>query len=132
MLLVLLFLALRLKTTATNGQSKEIPVETTQPEIQSNSPASLENRPVEEVPSPERSGFVLQVGAMTHEENAMALMESLKQNSFPAFVSQHGKDHFYRVVVGPYSDVDSVLKAKEQLKKAGIDAFLVPWNPSAR
>ena len=71
-------------------------------------------------------------GAMTHEENAMALADSLHQNNFPAFVSRRGTDHFYRVVVGPYSDVDSALRVKEQLKKAGFDAFRTPWNPSAQ
>jgi cell division septation protein DedD len=76
-------------------------------------------------------GFVLQIGAMTHEENAAALAESL-QHDFPALVSRRGTDRFYRVVVGPYSDVDSALRVKEQLRKAGFDAFRTPWNPSAQ
>jgi cell division protein FtsN len=75
--------------------------------------------------------FVLQVGAMTHEKYAIALAESLHQKNFPAFVSQHENDRFYRVFVGPFSDVDSTLKIKEQLKNQGFEAFLTPWNPSA-
>ena len=65
-------------------------------------------------------GFVLQIGAMTHEENAAALAESLQQHDFPAFVSRRGPDRFYRVVVGPYSDVDSALRVKGTTKKGGF------------
>ena len=76
-----------------------------------------------------RPGFVLQVGAMTHEENAEALAESLHQRDFPAFVSRRGTDRFYRVVVGPFSDVDSTLRVKERLRKQGFDALRTPWSP---
>jgi len=69
---------------------------------------------------------------MTHEENAAALAESLQQKNFAAFVSRHENDRFYRVLVGPFSDVDSTLKIKEQLKNQGFEAFRTPWNPSAQ
>jgi cell division septation protein DedD len=60
------------------------------------------------------------MGAMTLKDNADALAESLRKKYFPAFVSHHG-NRFYRVVVGPYSDADSTLKAKEELKEEGFE-----------
>ena len=76
--------------------------------------------------------FVLQVGAMAHEENADALAESLRQRNFPVNVSRSGTSRLYRVVVGPYNDVDSTLRVKEQLKKQWFEAFRMAWNPSAQ
>jgi septal ring-binding cell division protein DamX len=102
--------------------SEVSPDTSTNPKTESTDPSLLLGQP----------GFVLQVGAMTHEENAAALAESLQQHDFPAFVSRRGPDRFYRVVVGPYSDLDSALRVKEQLKKAGFDAFRTPWDPSAQ
>jgi hypothetical protein len=74
-------------------------------------------------------GFVLQVGAMTHEDNADALAQDLQQRNFPAFVFRRGADRFYKVAVGPYSDVDSSAKAKGELEKQGLKAFLRRWEP---
>jgi cell division septation protein DedD len=67
------------------------------------------NLTVNPIPLSNRSGFVLQVGAMTHKENAEALAEALQRRNFPAFVSRREADGFYRVVVGPCTDVDSTL-----------------------
>jgi hypothetical protein len=36
------------------------------------------------------------------------------------------------VFVGPFSDVDSTLRVREQLKEQGFEAFRTPWNPSAQ
>jgi SPOR domain/PilZ domain len=75
------------------------------------------------------TGFVLQVGAMRHEENADALAEDLRHRNFPAFVFWRGTDPFYRVAVGPYSDRDSAERVKNELKKQGLKAFLRRWVP---
>lgn len=70
------------------------------------------------------SGFVLQVGAMTHRENADALVASLRQKSFPAFVLARDGDRFYRVDVGPYPDVANARIAKTELKDGGFGAAI--------
>jgi hypothetical protein len=75
-------------------------------------------------------GFVLQAGAMTHKENADALAEAIQRKNFPAFVSPPGTDHLYRVIVGPYSDVDSMLRTKEELKEQGFESIRTPRKPS--
>jgi cell division septation protein DedD len=74
---------------------------------------------------------MLQVGAMAHKENADALVQALQRRNFPVFVSQ-GADRFYRVVVGPYTDVDSTLRAKEELKEQGFASIRTPRNRSAK
>jgi cell division septation protein DedD len=89
------------------------------------------NATVDAPRSSDRSGFLLQVGAMAVRENADALAETLQRRNFPAFVSLPGAGRFYRVVVGPYGDADSMLRAEEQLKAEGFDSIRRPWKPSA-
>jgi len=79
-----------------------------------------------------RAGFVLQVGAMTYKENADALLESLRNKHFPAFVSHHENERFYLVLVGPYGDATSAVKAKTDLKAAGFESIQTPWKPTAQ
>jgi PilZ domain/SPOR domain len=74
-------------------------------------------------------GFVLQVGAMTHEDNADILRESLEEKNFPAFVFKRSTGRFYRVAVGPYSDADSAVRIKDQLEGEGFEAIIRRWSP---
>src|SRR5713226_1357842 len=74
-------------------------------------------------------GFVLQVGAMTHEDNADILRESLEERDFPAFVFKRSIGRFYRVAVGPYSDADTAVRIKDQLEGEGFEAIIRRWSP---
>lgn len=74
-------------------------------------------------------GFVLQVGAMTHEDNADILRESLEEKDFPAFVFKRSTGRFYRVAVGPYSDADTAVRIKDQLEGEGFEAIIRRWSP---
>jgi hypothetical protein len=73
--------------------------------------------------------FVLQVGAMAHEESADELATTLQRKSFPAFVFKRSGDRFYKVIVGPYSDADSTVEVKQGLEKQGFQALLKHWSP---
>jgi cell division septation protein DedD len=75
-------------------------------------------------------GFVLQVAAMKHEDNADALAKALQERNFPAFVFKRGANPFYRVAVGAYSDPDSAVRVKDQLKAQGFQAILKRWSPA--
>ena len=75
-------------------------------------------------------GFVLQVAAMKHEDNADALAKNLQEKNFPAFVFKRGASPFYCVAVGAYSDPDSAVKVKDQLKAQGFQAILKHWSPA--
>ena len=75
-------------------------------------------------------GFVLQVAAMKHEDNADALAKTLQKRNFPAFVFKRGTNPFYRVAVGAYGDPDSAVRVKDQLKAQGFQAILKHWSPA--
>jgi cell division septation protein DedD len=74
-------------------------------------------------------GFVLQVAALKHEENAHTLSETLHQKSFPVFVFKHGAGPFYLVAVGVYGDADSALRVKDELERQGFKPILKRWLP---
>jgi len=75
------------------------------------------------------SGYVLQVGAMAHKENADALDSSLRQKNFPAFVAKPTNNRLYLVLVGPYDDGDHADAVKRELEKQGVIAVRTEWNP---
>ena len=75
-------------------------------------------------------GFVLQVAAMKHEDNADALAKTLQKRNFPAFVFKRGANPFYRVAVGAYSDPDSAHRVKDELKAQGFKSILKHWSPA--
>jgi cell division septation protein DedD len=54
------------------------------------------------------AGYFVQVAAVTKQEDADALVDALKKKQYPAFVaaqSQSSADKFFRVQVGPFSDI---------------------------
>ncbi len=67
---------------------------------------------------------VLQVAALVHEADALAMAEALQQKKFPAFVLTPGDDHFYRVQVGPYADAKSANAARQGLEKQGFKSII--------
>lgn len=75
-------------------------------------------------------GFVLQVAAMKHEDNADALAKTLQAKNFPAFVFKRGANPFYRVVVGAYGDPDSADRVRNELKAQGFKPILKHWSPA--
>jgi SPOR domain len=74
-------------------------------------------------------GFVLQVAAMKHEDNAEALERTLHQKNFPAFVFKRGAGTLYQVAIGVYGDSVSAVRVKDELEKQGFEAVLKRWLP---
>jgi cell division septation protein DedD len=91
-------------------------------------PASVSSSVAESKPlpaqSPEVAAFVLQVAAMSHRENAEALVQKLQQKHFPAFISSGGERDLYRVDVGPYPNAEYARSAQNDLKSAGFHVLL--------
>jgi HlyD family secretion protein len=85
-------------------------------------PASrLESRPSARADAATAAtGIVLQVAAMTQRENADSLTATLRKANFPAFVLTKKGDPFYRVEVGPFSDVAQSRAAANELKARGF------------
>lgn len=140
-LLLLAFLPLRhyLQKAGTSQKDRETTTEPNLPRPSSKIPATPNPEPSLNHPAPtsnpgpsmDHSAFVLQVGAMVHEENANALAESLRQMNFPASVIKSPADRFHRVVVGPYNGVDATLRAKKQLEKRGFRPIRKGWKATS-
>lgn len=68
--------------------------------------------------------IVLQIAALTHQSDALAMADALQQKHFPSFVVTPTTDNFYRVQVGPYPDERSAQAAKASLDRAGFLAIV--------
>lgn len=68
--------------------------------------------------------YVLQVAALTKENDALALANTLQKKKFPAVVLSPQADKFYRVQVGPYADQKAAEAAKKGLEGAGFKAIV--------
>jgi cell division septation protein DedD len=67
--------------------------------------------------------IMLQVAAVLHQDDALALAQALQQKKFPAFVLTPGTDKLYRVQVGPYPDNQSAANARQQLEANGFKSI---------
>jgi cell division septation protein DedD len=74
------------------------------------------------------SGLVLQVAAMSAEENARNLAAALQAKNLPAFVSRKDGDRFSRVLVGPFANEAGLGEAKKALASAGFEAIEKRWS----
>jgi cell division septation protein DedD len=62
--------------------------------------------PTDPTAAPAVAGYFVQVAAVTRQEDADSLVEALKKKQYPAFaVNNNGGDKFYRVQIGPYTDL---------------------------
>jgi septal ring-binding cell division protein DamX len=129
---IVIFLTFRFRKLVSNQPADDVAVSTKGPgsppriSVHPTTASARSNRPLN------GPGFVLQVGAMIHKDNADALAESLRRRNFPAFVSWHETDRFYRVVVGPFDNPDSTSKVRAELSKQGFEAIRMPWNSFAQ
>ncbi|HVB56327.1 MAG TPA: SPOR domain-containing protein [Candidatus Acidoferrales bacterium] len=68
--------------------------------------------------------IMLQVAAVTHQSDALAVADALQRKRFPSFVVAPSSDNFYRVQVGPYVDERAAESAKNALSHAGFKAII--------
>jgi DedD protein len=87
--------------------------------------ATVASAPVRFGPPQIRKGsLVLQVAAVTHASDALAMADALQQKRFPSFVVAPTTDSFYRVQVGPYPDERAAESAKGALDREGFKAII--------
>jgi len=77
-----------------------------------------------EPPRMGKGAVVLQVAALKHETDALAMADALQQKKFPSFVVTPASDNYYRVQVGPYSDERSAEAARTALEHSGFKAII--------
>ncbi len=90
----------------------------------SSPPGTPKTKTLLNAPFVPRGAIVLQVAALTREDDALALAEALQRKKFPAFVLTPGADHYYRVQVGPYAGPQSVVIARRGLEHEGFKAIV--------
>jgi DedD protein len=71
-----------------------------------------------------KGAVVLQVAALRHQSDALAMADMLQQKKFPSFVVTPTTDSLYHVQVGPYPDVHAAESARSALDRAGFKAII--------
>ncbi len=71
-----------------------------------------------------KGSIVLQVAAVTHQSDALAMADALQRKKFSAFVLAPSGDNFYRVQVGPYRDQRNAESARNALERAGFKSII--------
>jgi cell division septation protein DedD len=70
-------------------------------------------------------GYLVQVAAVTKQEDADALVDALKKKDYPAFVAaQSSTDKFFRVQVGPYADIKDAEAMRTRLTGDGYNPIV--------
>jgi DedD protein len=79
--------------------------------------------PANQAPLAQKGSIMLQVAAVLHQDDALALAQALQQKKFPAIVVPPGADKYYRVQVGPYADNQAATKAQQDLQDKGFKSI---------
>jgi len=94
------------------------------PENTSPAAAAMANVPDPTTTLP-TAGYLVQVAAVSKQEDADALVDALKKKQYPAFVAaQAGADKLYRVQVGPFQDVKDAEAMRTKLIGDGYNPIL--------
>ena len=85
--------------------------------------ASLKPASALKAPVIPKGSITLQVAAVRHQSDAMALAQALQTKKFPAFVLTPEADKLYHVQVGPYADSQSAGTARRELEAQGFKSI---------
>ena len=91
------------------------------------SPASAPSTSDQAVPVPPPqpgSSYFVQVAAVSKQEDAQALIESLKGRQYEAFIAEAGSDKLFHVQVGPFADVKEAESMRARLVNDGYNPIL--------
>jgi DedD protein len=75
------------------------------------------------LPQPEAAYFV-QVAAVSKQEDAQALVDSLKGRQYEAFIADSSPDKLFHVQVGPFNDVKQAESMRTRLVNDGYNPIL--------
>lgn len=67
--------------------------------------------------------IMLQVAAVLHQDDALALAQALQKKKFPAIVLPPSSDKYYRVQVGPYPDNAAAANGRKDLEANGFKSI---------
>ena len=89
-------------------------------------PPLAETKPVaaDPVAAPSTSGYLVQVAAVSKQEDAQALVDALKKKQYPAFTAGGSADKLFHVQVGPFSDIKDAEGMRAKLVSDGYNPIL--------
>ena len=70
------------------------------------------------------AGFYVQVAAVSKQEDAEALVDSLKGHQYQAFIANQPSDKLFHVQVGPFTDVKEAEAMRTKLVNDGYNPIL--------
>ncbi len=102
---------------AENGATQPNPAQPSTPAAAPSTPD-----PMTTLPS---SGYVVQVAAVTKQEDAGALVDALKKKDYPAFIAAAATaDKLFHVQVGPFTEIKDAESMRARLISDGYNPIL--------
>jgi cell division septation protein DedD len=85
----------------------------------------VEQRPVTKARTSQPSGYAVQIAALTKAGDADAMVSVLRRKKYPVFlVDSTAVDNYYRVQVGPFSDIKDAEAMRKRLVRDGYKPIL--------
>jgi DedD protein len=111
----------------TSGATQSKPTEPSQ--TTDSSSANVSGQGAQDQSSPQASappgiGYFVQVAAVSKQEDAEALVESLKGRQYSAFILSPSPDKFFHVQVGPFTDIKEAENMRAKLVSDGYNPIL--------
>jgi DedD protein len=78
--------------------------------------------PAMETPAP--GAYVVQVAAVSKQQDAEALLSALRKKQYPVFIATPGTDRLFHVQAGPFSDIKEAEYVKTRLVNDGYNPIL--------
>ena len=75
-------------------------------------------------PPPSGPGYFVQVAAVSKQEDAEALVESLKGRQYSAFIATPSPDKFFHVQIGPFDNIKEAESTRAKLVSDGYNPIL--------
>ena len=91
----------------------------------STAPSAVHTPVVTSPESPVAAGsFVVQVAAVSHEEDAQLLVNALRAKGYPVSAHTQPQDKFFHIQVGPFTNMQDANAAKQKLAADGYQPII--------
>jgi cell division septation protein DedD len=70
------------------------------------------------------SGYVVQIAAVSKQEDADALVGALKKKGYPVFIADSATDKLLHVQIGPFADIKDAESMRTRLTADGYNPIL--------
>ncbi len=87
-------------------------------------PNAAAQAPAAQPAAPAGPGYLVQVAAVSKQEDANSLVEALKAHQYEAFISSQPADKLFHVQVGPFADIKDAEATRAKLVADGYSPIL--------